>query len=271
MVELESITFGYSHKKQIFEQFSWRVERGESWAVLGPSGCGKTTLLYLLAGLRFPSAGQVRIDQRVLAHPRPETGLILQDYGLLPWNTVRDNIGLGLRIRQFYGPDGKHAPKIPPEALGNAPGSVSGWVQRLGLAGLENQYPGQLSGGQRQRVAIGRTLVLQPDLLLMDEPFSSLDTHTRMDLRELTLALWQEQRFTFIVVTHAIEEAVALGQNILVLGQPPHHQVTAVPNPCFGQTDFVESDDYRALLRELRGRIAPAGQPSAETGEEANP
>jgi ABC-type nitrate/sulfonate/bicarbonate transport system ATPase subunit len=260
MIDLSKVSFGYSHKKLIFDQFDWQAERGQAWAVLGPSGCGKTTLLYLLAGLRLPYAGQVRIDGQILTHPRPQTGLILQDYGLLPWNTVVDNIRLGLRIRQFYGPDGKHAPKIPPGALGTEPGSAHAWLERLGLSGLDGQYPGQLSGGQRQRVAIGRTLVLQPDLLLMDEPFSSLDAPTRMSLRALTLALWREQQFTFIVVTHAIEEAAYLGQQILVLGQTPHQKAEIIANPCFGQADFAESGEYRALMRHVRERMADGGQ-----------
>lgn len=251
MIELDSVSFAYTQKSALFANFNWQVERGQSWAVLGPSGCGKTTLLYLLAGLLFPSAGQVRVDGLALTRPRPETGLILQDYGLLPWNTVLDNITLGLRIRQFYGPDGKHAPRIPQ----NAGADTRKWITRLGLSGLEHQYPGQLSGGQRQRVAIARTLVLQPDLLLMDEPFSSLDAPTRLGLRDQTLALWAEQRFTFIVVTHAIEEAAHLGQHILILGKPPQFQADIIPNPCFGQADFAESSDYRALIRLLRERM----------------
>ena len=252
MIDLDSISFAYTQNNSLFAQFNWQVEQGQSWAVLGPSGCGKTTLLYLLAGLLFPSVGQVRVDGLALTRPRPETGLILQDYGLLPWNTVLENIRLGLRIRQFYGPDGKHAPRIPH----NAGEEARKWIARLGLSGLERQYPGQLSGGQRQRVAIARTLVLQPDLLLMDEPFSSLDAPTRLGLREQTLALWAEQRFTFIVVTHAIEEAAHLGQHILVLGQTPHIQAEIIPNPCFGQADFAESSEYRALTRLLRERMA---------------
>jgi ABC-type nitrate/sulfonate/bicarbonate transport system ATPase subunit len=268
MLELSKVSFGYSHKKLIFDQFNWQAAQGQAWAVLGPSGCGKTTLLYLLAGLRFPSPGQVRVDGQVLTHPRPQTGLILQDYGLLPWNTVLDNIRLGLRIRQFYGPDGKHAPKIPLGATGTEPGSAHAWIERLGLSGLEDQYPGQLSGGQRQRVAIGRTLVLQPDLLLMDEPFSSLDAPTRLNLRELTLALWREQQFTFIVVTHAIEEAAYLGQQILVLGRTPHQQAEIISNPCFGQAEYADSIEYRALMRELRERMAQAGQPIGGTNEQ---
>ncbi len=154
--------------------------------------------------------------------PRPQTGLILQDYGLLPWATVRENITLGLHIREFYGPDGRHAPRLEAGRSAEASaGDVDVWLERLGLASHAAKYPGQLSGGQRQRTAIARTLVLQPDLLLMDEPFSALDAPTRLGLEDLTLQLWQEQRFTFIIVTHTIEEAAYLGQYILVLGQPP--------------------------------------------------
>lgn len=255
MIVLKNISFGYPHKPLIFDQFNWQVEQRQSWAVLGPSGCGKTTLLYLLAGLRFPSAGQVCIDGQPLTRPRPQTGLILQDFGLLPWNTVLENIRLGLRIRRFYGPDGRHAPRIPSGSDEDA----RRWVERLGLAGLEDQYPGQLSGGQRQRVAIARTLVLQPDLLLMDEPFSSLDAPTRLGLRELTLALWREQQFTFVVVTHAIEEAAYLGQSILILGRPPHRQAEVIQNPCFGLPDPTESAAYQALTGELRRRMLAFG------------
>ncbi|RPJ37587.1 MAG: ATP-binding cassette domain-containing protein [Chloroflexi bacterium] len=259
MIGLESVSFAYPHKSPLFDRFSWQVKRGQSWAVLGPSGCGKTTLLYLLAGLLFPSAGQIHVDGQPLARPRPQTGLILQDFGLLPWNTLLDNVRLGLRIRQFYGPDGKHAPAIPHGSMADATSAARAWLERLGLAGLEEQYPGKISGGQRQRVAIARTLVLQPDLLLMDEPFSSLDAPTRLGLRDLTLALWGEQRFTFVVVTHAIEEAAHLGQFILLLGQPPHTRTEIIANPCFGQPDLAESDAYRALTRELRARMMEFG------------
>lgn len=248
MIVLNQVNFAYPHKDLLFEGFDWQVERGQSWAVLGPSGCGKTTLLYLLAGLLFPSAGQVIVDGQVLARPRPQTGLILQDFGLLPWSNVIDNVRLGLRIRRFYGPDGKHSPAQMDEW--NARDEAArAWVKRLGLSGLENQYPGQLSGGQRQRVAIARTLALQPDLLLMDEPFSSLDAPTRMSLRDLTLSLRAEQQFTFVVITHAIEEAAHLGQYILMLGRPPHRKPQIIPNPCFGRPNFADTDDYRALTR----------------------
>ena len=126
------------------------------------------------------------------------------------------------------------------------------WLSRLGLEGYAGKYPAKLSGGQRQRMAIARTLVLQPDVLLMDEPFSSLDAPSRLDLEELTLQLWQEQRFTFVVVTHAIEEAAFLGQKVLVLGHPPHTTYQVLENPVFGQAGCRDSQGYRDLCRELR-------------------
>src|SRR5512133_1505294 len=103
MINLKSLSFGYPHSLPLFENFSLKISHGETWAVLGPSGCGKTTMLYLLAGLRQPTSGQVCIEGDVLTRPRPRTGLILQDYGLLPWSTVRDNVQLGLQVRDFYG------------------------------------------------------------------------------------------------------------------------------------------------------------------------
>jgi NitT/TauT family transport system ATP-binding protein len=181
MLQVDSLTYSYADGPPVFEEFNWRVESEESWAVLGPSGCGKTTLLYLLAGLRLPTGGEIRIDGQVLTRPRPKTGLILQDYGLLPWATVRQNAALGLRVRRFYGPDGTHAPEDFQAGY-----SVDPWLERLGLLSQAEKYPSQISGGQRQRTAIARTLVLQPDLLLMDEPFSSLDAPTREGLQVLT-------------------------------------------------------------------------------------
>lgn len=252
-IELNAISFTYPGRAELFSQFSWRFQRGQAWVILGPSGCGKTTLLYLLAGLQQPTSGEVRVDGEALRRPRPHTGLILQDYGLLPWAMVEDNIRLGLRIRKLYGPDGLHAPQTPlPE------GEVNAWVKRLGLSGLEQQFPGKLSGGQRQRVAIARTLVLEPDLLLMDEPFASLDLPTRQDLEALTTQLWREQGFTLVVVTHAIEEAAAMGQYILVMGQPPHRQPVIVENPVFGQPGARESGAYRELCAALRARLEAA-------------
>lgn len=228
-VQVKDLTFGWRQDRPIFLGFSWEVARGEAWAIIGPSGCGKTTLLYLLSGLVAPQGGEIRIGGERLGRPRPDTALILQDYGLLPWRTVRENIALGLEIRAFYGPDGLHAPKRPlPE---DKDALVRYWLQRLGLEEVADHYPSQISGGQRQRTAIGRALVLSPDLLLMDEPFSSLDAPTREALEELTLKLQSERGLTVITVTHSIEEAAYLGRKILCLGWPPHRRPLILEGP----------------------------------------
>jgi ABC-type nitrate/sulfonate/bicarbonate transport system ATPase subunit len=246
MIRLHSLTFGYPHTPPVFQNFDWRVARGETWAILGSSGCGKTTLLYLLAGLRAPSAGTIQIDGETLSRPRPRTGLILQDYGLLPWATVRQNAELGLRVRAFYGLDGKHTPKdFQPE------NDVEHWLGRLGLSEVAEKFPAQISGGQRQRTAIARTLAVSPDLLLMDEPFSSLDAITREDLQNLTLSLCEEQKLTLVIVTHAIEEAAALGQKILLLDTAPNLSMRVFENPQAGQPDYRNSRAYHDLCALL--------------------
>jgi len=275
MISVEALTFHYK-TTPVFENFTWQAERGEAWAVLGPSGCGKSTLLALLAGLRLPSAGKVSINGEVLTRPRPHTGLILQDYGLLPWATVRQNAGLGLEVRGFYGADGIHAPlethhegtetqRFPniklrdfvPSWLNQnpPPETVDFWLERLGLSAVADKYPAQLSGGQRQRTAIARTLVLEPDLLLMDEPFSSLDAPTRESLQSLTLELAAEQGLTLVLVTHSIEEAALLGRRILLLNEPPNWVANVLENPSAGRPGYRESAEYVELCRKLREKM----------------
>src|SRR5512136_305166 len=235
MIEFKELTFAYANQPPLFERFLWRAEPGEAWAVIGPSGCGKSTLLYLIAGLRQPGAGRVLVRGYPVPRPRASTGLILQDYGLLPWATVRDNAALVMRLGRFYrdksGPDEGPRPYPRPDI---APEQVDGWLARLGIGELRDKYPSQISGGQRQRTAIARSLLQQPNLLLMDEPFSSLDALTREDLQQLTLDLRQETGVTTVVVTHNIEEAVYLGQRILVLGKPPNQDARVIENPGAG-------------------------------------
>ena len=258
MIEVQALTFQYPGRPPIFDRFGWAVAAGEAWAVLGPSGYGKSTLLYLLAGLRAPTSGTVRIEGQTITRPRPRTGLILQDFGLLPWATCAQNVSLGLRVHGFYGPDGKHAP------LDARPGDVLArtehWLRRLGLWAVRGHYPGQLSGGQRQRTAIARTLALNPDLLLMDEPFASLDAPTRENLQNLTLELRAEQQLTTIVVTHSIEEAAFLGQKILLCGP----QIEMLDNPGAGGLAFREAPEYAAMIQALRARMALGAAVGAE-------
>jgi len=253
MIEVEHLTFGYGHGAPVFQDFEWNAVRGEAWTVLGPSGCGKSTLLNILAGLVQPTSGTVRVDGQNLTRPRPQTGLIIQDYGLLPWATVRENARLGLRVRNYYGPDGVHAPQDYTRTV-----DVEPWLERLGLLPFAAQFTGQLSGGQRQRTAIARTLALQPDLLLMDEPFSSLDAPTRESLQRLVLELWRETGLTLVTVTHAIEEAAILGQRILLLNLPPNIRPLVIENPNILQPGYRESDEYVTLCRSLRSLMEAA-------------
>jgi NitT/TauT family transport system ATP-binding protein len=228
----------------------------------------------------------VVINGETLTRPRPHTGLILQDYGLLPWATVRQNAGLGLEVRDFYGADGVHAPLTqnhhhkdtksqsslnyklrnfvtarPAFLAGSwlrsdsSSANVDFWLERLGLSAVARKYPAQLSGGQRQRTAIARTLALEPDLLLMDEPFSSLDAPTRESLQSLTLELAAEQGLTLVLVTHSIEEAALLGRKILLLNEPPNREAHIIENPGAGTTGYRETAAYLELCRELREKM----------------
>jgi ABC-type nitrate/sulfonate/bicarbonate transport system ATPase subunit len=257
MIEFEQLTFAYANQPPLFQGFSWRAETGEAWAVIGPSGCGKSTLLYLIAGLRQPGAGRALVDGFPVPRPRASTGLILQDYGLLPWATVRDNAALVMRLGRFYrdkpGPDEGPRPYPRPDIT---PEQVDGWLNRLGIGELRDKYPNQISGGQRQRAAIARSLLQQPNLLLMDEPFSSLDALTREDLQQLTLELQQETGLTTVVVTHNIEEAVFLGRRILVLGRAPNTEARVIENRGAGTPDYRAQPAYWEKCADLRTALS---------------
>ena len=249
MIEIQNLTFTYPNQTgPLFQNWNWRVARGEFWSVIGASGCGKSTLLHLIVGVRQPDAGFITVNGESVPRKknRGKTGLVLQDYGLLPWATVRENIELGLRIRKFYGQDESETSVLRPAS------SVEFWLERFGLAALAKKYPAQISGGQRQRVAIARTLVLEPDVLLMDEPFSALDAPTRQDLEQLTLDLHNETQMTTVFVTHDIAEAVFLGKKILVLDTPPHRAPRVIDNPGAGRAEYRSEPAFAAQAQMLR-------------------
>lgn len=220
---------------------TFTMDRGTTGAIIGPSGCGKSTLLSVLAGLNRTYQGSVLLNGK---EPKDtgEAALILQEYGLLPWKTVWDNIKLGLQIKG-----------IPPKEISY---KVEEILRKLGLQHLKKRFPSQLSGGQRQRVAIARSLVMEPELLLMDEPFSSLDALTREEMQDLLLELWQETHLTILLITHNIEEAVFLGQKIFVMSACPGTIIHQFENPLAGdysargKLEFLEmSSSLRTSLR----------------------
>lgn len=190
----------------IIDRLSLDIRHGEFFTLLGPSGCGKTTLLRMIAGFVTPDEGRIVIDgqdvTRLPAHKR-ETGMVFQDYALFPDKTVFDNTAYGLRVRRFSAADVKH--------------KVGQILDRVELGHLQHRYPGELSGGQRQRVALARALVIEPRVLLMDEPLSNLDAKLRIQMRDVIRQLQQELDITAIFVTHDQEEALSMSDRIALL------------------------------------------------------
>ncbi len=242
-LSLERVTFHYASAQPLFRDFSWRISDGESWTILGPSGCGKTTLLYLLAGLRIPTQGHVCFDEISISEPRRDVGLVLQDFGLLDWYTARQNIELGMKIRGVSRSERRK--------------TVSEWLQRMEIEHVADSYPAQLSGGQRQRVALARVLALQTHVLLLDEPFASVDQMTRERLQRLLWELKHELAATLILVTHSVEEAALLGDNILIFtDHTPISQYQVLRSPFNGLMPERDNPDFTRFCAEIRGRLA---------------
>jgi NitT/TauT family transport system ATP-binding protein len=193
------------------DSISLDVPAGRFVAVVGPSGCGKSTVLNLIAGLIAPTRGTVSIFGEPLGGINRRAGYMFQQDALLPWKTVVDNVRLGLDIR------GRRASEARAEAMA--------WIERVGLKGFEERYPYQLSGGMRKRAAMAQAWIVQPDLLLMDEPFGALDVHARLRMEAELLALWADTRQTIIFVTHDLEEAIALSDEVLVLSAGPASRI----------------------------------------------
>ncbi len=256
VIEIQDLTFGYGSGIFLFEDFSFTIKGGESWTIIGPSGCGKTTLLYLIAGLHQPLRGEIRIGGEKIVRARPSTGLVLQDHGLLPWATILENTRLGQKIRKFYGPDGKHSPANVSHDSKKDADRVDYWLNWLGIAQLKDMYPAQLSRGQRQRAAIARTLVLEPDLLLMDEPFSALDAPIREELQKVMNRFHQESGLTSLTVTHDIEEAVMLGEKILVLDNSCNRVPQVIDNNLSGEIDKRTDSEFLKRCSALRDLLA---------------
>ena len=189
---------------------SLQIERGSFVSIVGPSGCGKSTLLQIMAGLVRPTSGEMRLKARPVTEPPAEIVYVFQQYtrSLFPWRTVERNVAYGLEVR-----GGLDRAAIARRARE--------YITLVKLSGFENHYPWQLSGGMQQRVAIARALACGPDVLLMDEPFSSVDSLTRVGLQELLLGLWKELGVTVVFVTHDSDEAIYLSTRVIALSRPP--------------------------------------------------
>jgi len=219
---------------------------GELVTIVGPSGCGKSTLLRIIAGLKPhfpPTSGEVQVFGKHVQEAGPDRGLVDQKYSLLPHLTVLENIALGLRLRGV-----KRSERLA---------RARDWVKKVGLDGAEDKFPSELSGGMQQRVAIAATLILQPRILLMDEPFGALDPGIRLRMQELLIQLWAEQQATVFLVTHSVEEAVYLGDRVFLMAAKPGRlvEVLKVPRPAEPPEESRRKPWFinfsQALLRRL--------------------
>jgi len=236
-IRVRGVTKSYARKGDVLEVLSnvdLDVREGEFVCLLGPSGCGKSTLLNLLGGFATPNTGEVLVDGAPVDGPDPRRVFVFQEFGIFPWATVTENVSLGLR--------GK--PKDEAAAIAQRN------IELVGLQGFENVRPSELSGGMKQRVAVARALAVSPDLILMDEPFGSLDSLTRMSMRAELLRIWRQKRTTIVFVTHDVDESIQLAERIVVMSQRPGRIVEIVPVEMEHPRD-VGSPEYVRIKKRL--------------------
>ncbi len=244
MLFIKDLCVNYKNNKEIDEvisNFTFEVDEDEIVVILGVSGSGKSTILNVLGGINKNYSGEVMIDNEKLDEKKHLIGYIPQNYGLLPWKSVWDNCLLPYKIRKI---------KIDENAISE----INEIINVLGLEQHKNKYPKMLSGGQKQRVAIARSLLLKPNLLLMDEPFSALDAILKEDACELFLNVWNNYKCSTVVVTHNIDEALQIGKRIVVLGEKG--EIKHIQNNVFfNNTHFRGSEKYKEVYSELKSYL----------------
>ncbi|WP_316176848.1 MULTISPECIES: ABC transporter ATP-binding protein [unclassified Bradyrhizobium] len=248
MVEINQVTMSFGNYTAV-RDVNLTVADGEFLAIAGPTGCGKSTILNAIAGLLKPSAGSIAIDGQPVRGVQGNIGYLFQQDALLPWKTAIENVELGPLFR------GVSARERHERAMA--------WLVKVGLKGFEHRYPHQLSGGQRKRVQMAQALIHGPKVILMDEPFSALDIHTRHLMQNELLRLWQEEKRAVVMITHDLEEAIALGDRVVVLASGPASRVIdSFPVDLERPRDVAEikldprfTDLYRDIWASLRGEV----------------
>jgi NitT/TauT family transport system ATP-binding protein len=248
LISVSGVTFAYT-TETVVSVASLAVKGGEIISLVGPSGCGKTTFLRLIAGLEVPGKGQITTGGSILGRHRDILRFLFQDYDAYPWFTVWENVKLGSGSKPF-----------PPDH------AVEEMLSQVGLSGERTRYPGELSGGMRKRLALARCLVRRPQLLLLDEPFSSLDVDSRWEMYRLVQALWADTGCAAILVTHDLQEAILLADRILVSSHRPLQirEALEVPLARPRGEGIEDTTEYFTLLRHLTGLMR---QSSAEGGQ----
>ncbi|MFP7296627.1 ABC transporter ATP-binding protein [Neobacillus niacini] len=229
---------------KVLDGISLNVKKGSFVSIVGPSGCGKSTLLYLIAGLDKADSGEIRVDGNLVTKPGPERVVVFQEAGLFPWLTVLENVTYGLNLKN-----------MPKEEAKQKALDV---LKMVHLSRYVNSYPHELSGGMKQRVSIARALVMEPDILLMDEPFSALDEQTRMVLHKELLEIWRKTKVTIFFITHNIREAVLLSEEVVVFATRPGRIKEIIPVPTMkdGVTpDSVTLNTEQRILSILQDEI----------------
>ena len=237
-LSVENACLRYGHL-DVLSELSLTVGDTEIVSIVGPSGCGKTTLLRCVGGLNHLNGGEIRIDGEVVEKPLPSVSMVFQNFGLFPWKNLWNNIAYGMKLRHF--------PKREIERR------VSEAIDLVGLRGFETSYPHQLSGGMQQRAGLARALVMEPKLLLMDEPFSAIDAQTREQLQFELLRIWDRRPTAMMFVTHAIDEAVLMGDRVVVLaGRPAHvRAVRKVDLPRPRERSVVSSSTFINVREQI--------------------
>jgi ABC-type nitrate/sulfonate/bicarbonate transport system ATPase subunit len=257
VVALEGVTKEFvkgERRVEALQGIDFAVARNEFAALLGPSGCGKSTLLNMVAGFDRPTRGRVLFNGAPVTGPEPRRAVVFQEPALFPWYTVHDNVVFGPRTQG-----------LPAAAYRERAARV---IEQVGLRGFESHYPAELSGGMKQRVGIARVLVMEPEALLMDEPFGSLDAQTRSLMQELLLAVWERHHQTVLFVTHDIEEALLLADSVSVMTARPGRIKTRLrvdlPRP--RALDVVTSPTFNALKRDVLALIREESLRAASEG-----
>jgi NitT/TauT family transport system ATP-binding protein len=237
------------------DDLSFSIADGDFVSLLGPSGCGKTTVLNIVAGFVEPTSGQVLLRDRPIKGPGADRGVVFQSFALFPWKTVMGNVTFGPKMR---GVGQQKREEIAQE-----------YIDLVGLRGFENKYPHELSGGMQQRVGVARVLANEPEVMLMDEPFASVDAQTRMKLQEDLTRIWEERRPTILFVTHDVEEAVFLSDRVLVLTSRPGRIKEVVEVNLMRPRKWrqlVEDDAFRRITQHILNLLG--GDLAALDGEE---